>query len=744
MKTKLDSSVVQFVPYVAILLLFFLFLGITEIYNNLFFKMFATGQFPGTFFKHFFPILSMYAVKSLVYIGVFIIAYFTVSLVFKKFKKSDTASSLNQQNTAAWVRDMLPFLLIFYLLFIDYRSGPLTLTYYFYYINDSLSPFLKNTIGFDSLNHIINAVLSIILFFIFYKFRISKNTNRYIALLLSAIGIATLPNVFYLARYFKVTLIPAVFALVLFFVSVYRFVLPQKKTLGIRIAAFVCLIVLLFGHITFYKALKKNRINVVHIILDTLRQKSFNEKTMPFLYSLKDKGIYFPNSISSSDNTVTTHNAIYYGLYASLVGLEHGPFPQTTITELLRDHGYHTAVVSANGRFCIVNGFDKGVEDFYEAWKTNNHVRKIDLLAGLGVSERFRVVGAQFDGYTKTRVNRVQYIDKNPLGHREYRYFNYEPAEVINVFVKHVIEKQSPVRPFYLFVNYLDPHTPYLAPTPEKIAKVVARARTDIPEIYQKLGLEKFSVRDTTIFTQMALMWKLLDNYQNKAAKDRFLTFCYEENLDYLDRQMQELFDWFKKKNLNPNTLFIVTSDHGESLGEHNLYEHGNKRLYNPEIQVPLFMLLPEQLNPLVKNTIVHRTTQSVDFFPTIIDIAGIDSELQLSGSSLVPLIFTGTDTSSRGFAISEYTGVRTITDNADKLILRENGTELYHLPDNPDESNNLAMRYPEKVKLLKEELIKQTKITHTMRMDRSTDGADAKRYDPETVKLLKTLGYIK
>ncbi|RQW02105.1 DUF229 domain-containing protein [candidate division KSB1 bacterium] len=238
------------------------------------------------------------------------------------------------------------------------------------------------------------------------------------------------------------------------------------------------------------------------------------------------------------------------------------------------------------------------------------------------------------------------------------------------------------------------------------------------------------------------LMWNEVEGLQDQALKSDFLTFCYEENINYLDQQMRNIFDYFEEKNLFKNTLFIITSDHGESIGEHDLYDHGNKRLYNPEIRVPLFILLPDGLKPFVKRNVIDICTQSVDFFPTILELLGIKCDVELNGKSLLPYMF-GTREGDDDYAIAEYTGVSAITDNAYKLIVRDEVIEFYHLPDDPDEENNLAASMPEAVRAFKKTLDSRKKATYDA-FPKPLTGIDEKRYDPETLRLLKTLGYLK
>lgn len=743
--------------YAAVLILSFVLIGVFEIVNNILFKILYADVFPNLLFTHFMPLIFLYFIKSLEYVAVF---FFVVlcSAVVKKIvlmftekqgKNSTEKLSAGIESSLTIVYDLLVPAMLVSILFFAYDAGPATLAYYFYFLSDTTSHWLKSLLELSTLNTVVKIIMSIIVVGAFLTFRISKYARHYLVLLLFLFSMTIVPNLVFLTHHFagavtKIVLILSILAMIFFSV------LLLKRLFSLGIHRWGEIVLLFFflaniaGNVYFYHATKTKHLNIVHIILDTLRKKSFNEKTMPFLYALKDKGVYFPNSYSSSDNTVTSHNAIYYGKHPSNIGLEHGPFPETTIMEELRSHGYRTVVVSANGRFCIVNGFDKGVQDFYEAWKTENHVRNIQLLTDYGLSEKFKIIEKYVTYYTNKFLNKTSSVNKKPLGHREYRYFNYEPAEVINEFVKRAIEKNPPSDPLYLFVNYLDPHTPYLAPTTKYIAPVVERLKTDMPDIYRKLHFDHIALSDTIIFQHIMLMWREVDSLMNKPLKDDFLTFCYEKNLMYLDEQMRDLFAWFEGKGLFRNTLFVITSDHGESIGEHDLYEHGNKRLYNPEIQVPLIVLFPEQLEPIVKRKVVQINTQSVDFYPTFVDLLGITTDVDLNGESLLPFIFGMAECSENDYSIAEYTNVSTITNSKYKLIVRQETVEFFDVEADPEEENNLVAQMPETVMLFRKKLAEIKKTTHVVSKSPFSNTMDESRYDPETIKLLKTLGYIK
>ncbi len=102
----------------------------------------------------------------------------------------------------------------------------------------------------------------------------------------------------------------------------------------------------------------------------------------------------------------------------------------------------------------------------------------------------------------------------------------------------------------------------------------------------------------------------------------------------YLDEQLGELFDELQRRGVLDRTLVIVTSDHGEGLGEHGLFDHGES-LYRPEVRVPLLIVLPagQRMTGVVRKPVSLR-----DLPATILDLVGLSEGSPFPGRSLAGL----------------------------------------------------------------------------------------------------------
>jgi arylsulfatase A-like enzyme len=199
-------------------------------------------------------------------------------------------------------------------------------------------------------------------------------------------------------------------------------------------------------------------------------------------------------------------------------------------------------------------------------------------------------------------------------------------------------------RPFFAFLNYFDAHAPYLPPEP----------------IGTKSGSEQ---------TDLDL---------------------YESCIEYLDHQIGLLFDELESRDLLRNTLVIITSDHGEQFGEHNLHEHGNS-VYMPLLHVPLLILFPSRV-PTGKN--VREIVTLCDIPATVIDLLQLEENARFPGTSLArywdDAYNPGNAATSR--VLSEHGEIKSLVVGRYHYILKDNDLEeLYDLEDDPAEERNLA-----------------------------------------------------
>jgi len=219
----------------------------------------------------------------------------------------------------------------------------------------------------------------------------------------------------------------------------------------------------------------------------------------------------------------------------------------------------------------------------------------------------------------------------------------------------------------------------------------------------------------------------------------------YDGEVAYTDQQLGRFVQFLKEKNLYSTGFILLTSDHGEALGEHQEQEHGFF-IYNPSVHIPLLVKLPAGSGPTQRA--VAQVVNTVDITPTLVQFCGFPSADQqtFQGKSLLTLMRKGL-ASSTTYGYSESLYPRSLL-GASALFglqteryhyIRAPREELYDLEQDPGEKQNLVQEKPLVAQTLREVL------QDTMaRYRRSNGGAGEKApIDPETVEKLRSLGYV-
>jgi len=198
---------------------------------------------------------------------------------------------------------------------------------------------------------------------------------------------------------------------------------------------------------------------------------------------------------------------------------------------------------------------------------------------------------------------------------------------------------------FFLFIHTYDVHAPYNQPEPYSSMFV------EDPEAYSEL--RKGNVRDCT-------------KYLNRTGDSRPIGALYEGGVRYVDSMLGRLFEEFDELGLNKNTIVVITSDHGESLGEHT--HIGHDHLYDNQLRVPLIMRVPGY-----EHNVVSEPAQLIDLYPTVLGFLGITPPEGIYGIDLVPTINYGFSFNNTRTRISENNMAKTIrVDDKYKLIVND------------------------------------------------------------------------
>ncbi|MFY9609536.1 MAG: sulfatase [Blastocatellia bacterium] len=211
------------------------------------------------------------------------------------------------------------------------------------------------------------------------------------------------------------------------------------------------------------------------------------------------------------------------------------------------------------------------------------------------------------------------------------------------------------------------------------------------------------------------------DPHRPYVKRDEFyygasLADLYDGELRYTDSHLGRLFDWMEKAGRFDDTIVVIMSDHGESLGERGVNWHSTQ-LYSEQVHVPMIVYIPHQTPRRVADYV-----STIDLGSTILGAVGIERPKQYVGVNLMPWIrgdgltrppVFGEQTSQE---VSQFVRLdqqvhpeskkyMTITQDGYKLIYNRdvNSFELYDLKNDPPEQHNLYDRFPEKAQMLRE-----------------------------------------
>lgn len=405
--------------------------------------------------------------------------------------------------------------------------------------------------------------------------------------------------------------------------------------------------------------------DVILIVLDTTRADALScygnpKETTPNIDALAEDGALFLRATAASPWTAPSMASIMTGLMPS----QHGMHLENlvlrshheTIAEMLAEAGYQTAAFSNNPFISSKLGMGQGFEYFKEVWPD---------------------------------VTPEQLRSEDPGG----RLTNRLVTEWLD-------SERDPERPLFLMVHYMEPHLPYNPPEPFGSAFVA----DDVVE-----GMVK-GVRTMPLLSELGY---IVGQYPLSGRQVEVLRSLYHGDVAYTDHLVGDLLTGLRERSLFDDSLVVLTSDHGENLGEHHMLDH-KFCIYETLLKVPLIVRYPAAVP---RGQRVVEPVQTIDVFATLIEVAGAsDSAAERRGPSLLgqrsqdrvvqaqyyrPTLFMGTLRSAYPKAnVTRFDRrLASVEAGAMKYIWSSNGAhELYDLVVDPGEENNLAAERPEVV----------------------------------------------
>ena len=394
------------------------------------------------------------------------------------------------------------------------------------------------------------------------------------------------------------------------------------------------------------------RPNLLLIGIDSLLSKhmscyGYPKQTTPHMDRIAQQGTLFENYFSPHVPTTPGYASMFTGLDCfsdNTVALRHhGPTDGKTLAEILNDNGYNTTCVGFRG-----NAASRGFQNYldFANWSESNDGR-------MHKAENLNAV-------TLPELRRLAAEDK----------------------------------PFFLFLRHMDPHSPYLPPKP-----------------FDRMFYEGNEFDPANTSMEPVFAFKPFCDYfaswmpEGLTDKD-YVIAQYDGAIAYMDTCIQNILTTLTTLGLDDNTIVVITSDHGETLYDHDCY-FDHHSINDNTLCVPLIIRWPGHV-PAGRR--IAGMGRHQDLVPTLMDLMGIDAGVPFDGESLMQLVDGRKSTLTSEFYITECTWMRKHGWRTPqwKLIRAlepdfhfKPAVELFDLLKDPEENHNVAEQNPDVVEAL-------------------------------------------
>jgi len=263
-------------------------------------------------------------------------------------------------------------------------------------------------------------------------------------------------------------------------------------------------------------------------------------------------------------------------------------------------------------------------------------------------------------------------------------------AEVVNKTAFEALElalKKGGDKGFFMFIHYWDPHAPYLPPR-----RYLGKFYNSDPskgDVEDRLG--------KTLWGRLLLNGWIGELVRSGIRDKSYIDASYDAEIAYVDERIGEMLTRIDELGLTDDTVIVLTADHGEGLGEHEIYydHHG---LYEWDVKVPLIIRYPSRIPKSVR---IKAMVSHMDIMPTLLEIAGVQISEKVSGNSLLSLLdgewsgysmlcmVENTRMTKRALRTEEWKLIETLRPD---IYGKPAGyIELYDLKKDPMETKNIA-----------------------------------------------------
>ena len=339
--------------------------------------------------------------------------------------------------------------------------------------------------------------------------------------------------------------------------------------------------------------------NVLWVVWDTVRAQNmsvygYERRTTPHLEAWSQDARVFEDAISAASITTSSHASMFTGLLPFEHGVGNGNERLgdsfRTVAELLAETGYRTYLFSSNPYVGPETALDRGFQ-VTEKPTSPRFEREFARLRRQK-TRGYRRAGAQAGAFQ----------------------FLAASGQLARTGLVEWLERSEKDAPFFAVLNYMEAHLP-LAPDRRFRVRFMTPAQVERSFEIPLHGMPVWS------FTTGASQ---LTPEQIEIAR-----LTYDAAIAELDELFRDLLQDLERRGYLDDTLVILTSDHGELLGEHHMWNH-QYALYDELLRVPLILHYPGRVPPGRDD----HPVMNLDLFRTVLELAGSESNPPATGGA--------------------------------------------------------------------------------------------------------------
>jgi arylsulfatase A-like enzyme len=367
--------------------------------------------------------------------------------------------------------------------------------------------------------------------------------------------------------------------------------------------------------------------------------------TTPKIDRLAERGTRFAHFFTVGSWTAPSFAALHTSLFPSRSGVTLFWRPGMPVldkdipvmTEVFKNHGYYTLALVNNslaGQALTGRGFD----EYYEG-----------AAIAIDVTQRAGLEANSLYTAPATLARVIPWLDHHPA------------------------------QPFFLYVHFWEPHSPYNPPAEDDIFK---------SDAYPYLSDAGYDVAHAPL--------KRLAMLGDQKAIER-LYQLYDGKIHFVDRYVGKLLDHVHELGLDGNTVIAFTSDHGELMFSHpkDFLTADHRSLYDANLHIPFIVAGPG----IPAGKVIEGLGSNIDSAPTLLDLAGLPPLDDAEGRSLVPMIRGEVSAVNQYIYAEEDAGIlaRSVRSENYRLIkyLWNGTTQLFDLKNDPGELVDVAQEHP-------------------------------------------------